>query len=100
MNCGRARRARVRGLEALLTVAGAAVVLFLAQNRVLPQPVDCAVLAARIAALGEPGQKPGRNYSGAIEKTRADLDRTIRQAHALNCERPHFLFFDPPPPQC
>jgi Protein of unknown function (DUF2865) len=83
-----------------LTVAGAAVVLFLAQNRVLPQPVDCAALAARIAALGEPGQRPGRNNSSAIEKTRADLDRTIRQAHALNCERPHFLFFDPPPPQC
>jgi Protein of unknown function (DUF2865) len=83
-----------------LTAAGAGVVLFLAHNPVWPQAIDCPALAARIAALGEPGQKPARNYSSAIEKTRADLDRAIRQARALNCERPHLSFFDSPPPQC
>ncbi len=100
MNCGRVRRARVIGLQALLTAAVAAAAFLLAGGRVLPQAIDCQALAARIAALGEPGQKPARNYGSAIGKTRADLDRAIRQARALNCERPRFVLFDPPPPQC
>jgi hypothetical protein len=83
-----------------LIAAVAGIVLFLAEDPVWPQAVDCPALAARIAALGEPGQKAARNFGSAIEKTRADLDRTIRQARGLNCERPHFLLFDPPPPQC
>jgi len=100
MNCRRARRSRVTGPGVLLTAAFAGAALLVAGTPVLPQAVDCPALAARIAALGEPSQKPARNYGSAIDKTRVDLDRTIRQARALNCDRQRFLLFDPPPPQC
>jgi hypothetical protein len=100
MNCGRAHRGTFTRLGAGLCVAIAGALVHFAQNSAFAQSVDCASLVARIAALGEGGQKSARNYSAALQKTRADLDRTIHQARALNCDRPQFFLFDPLPPQC
>jgi Protein of unknown function (DUF2865) len=100
MHNGTTRRETSTRLGACLCVAIAGVLVHFAQNSVFAQSVDCASLSSRIAALGEGGQKSARNYSAALQKTRADLDRTIRQARALNCDRPQFFLFDPAPAQC
>ncbi|MCI0735823.1 MAG: DUF2865 domain-containing protein, partial [Beijerinckiaceae bacterium] len=83
-----------------MEVAVAGLTLALVQNPVVAQPVDCAGLAARIAALGERGQKHANHYGGAAQKQRAELDRAIRHARGLGCDHAQFFFFDPPPPQC
>ncbi|MGH6811549.1 MAG: DUF2865 domain-containing protein [Methylocella sp.] len=64
------------------------------------QPNGCAELAARIAALGEGNQTYSNHYGGAAQKQRAELDRAIRYARALGCDRSQFFLFDAPPPQC
>src|ERR1700730_202772 len=98
MYYGTACRETLTRLGAFLCVAIAGALFHFEQNSVSAQTVDCASLAARIAALGEGEQKSARNYSAALQKTRADLDRSIRQARALNCDRPQFFLFDPLPP--
>ena len=105
MNFGRARRGSFTcfGARFGLAIAGASLSLAhlsLAQNQAFAQPVDCAGLAARIAARGEGGQIPSKNYEDALQKQRADLDRAIRQARALGCDRAQFFLFDPQSPQC
>src|SRR3984893_16499556 len=64
------------------------------------QPIGCRELAARITALGEGSQTYSNHYGGGAQKQRADLDRTIRNARALGCDRSRFFLFDAPPPQC
>jgi hypothetical protein len=64
------------------------------------QPIDCRELAARITALGE-GNQTNANHTGvAAQKQRTELDRAIRSARALGCDRSQFFLFDAPPPQC
>ncbi|MGQ0443852.1 MAG: DUF2865 domain-containing protein [Beijerinckiaceae bacterium] len=65
-----------------------------------PQTNGCADLAARIAALGSGSQTSSNQSSGAAQKLRAELDRTIRSARALGCDRSQFFLFDAAPPQC
>jgi Protein of unknown function (DUF2865) len=100
MKFSRARRGLFTRTGACFGLAIAGASLSLAQNRVFAQPVDCAGLAARIAAFGEGEQKPSKNYGGALQKQRADLDRAIRQARELGCDHAQFFLFDPHSPQC
>jgi Protein of unknown function (DUF2865) len=64
------------------------------------QPISCGELAARITALGEGNQTYSNHYGVGAQKQRAELDRTIRSARALGCDRSQFFLFDAPPPQC
>ncbi len=100
MNFGRARRGLLARCAACLGLAIACGFLSLAQNRAFAQPVDCAGLAARIAALGESGQQSLRTFGAAAQRQRADLDQAIRQARGLGCDRPKFFLFGPQSPQC
>jgi hypothetical protein len=74
--------------------------LVLAMGPASSQPNGCGELAARIAALGEGSQTYSNHYRGAAQKQREDLDRAIRSARALGCDRSQFFLFDAPPPQC
>ena len=100
MSFGCARRRAFTRFGALFGLAVAGAGVSVAQNRAFSQPVDCASLAARIAALGEGGQKTPKNYGDVLQKQRADLDHTIRQARGLGCDRAQFFLFDSRPPQC
>lgn len=80
----------VVGAMALLLLAGAAI----------SQPVDCGRLAADIKALDSAGQRRSHHYGAAVQRQREELDRTIRSARALGCNRGQFFLFDAPPPQC
>ncbi|MGH6842480.1 MAG: DUF2865 domain-containing protein [Methylocella sp.] len=64
------------------------------------QPNGCGELAARITALGEGNQTYSNHYGVGAQKQRAELDRTIRSARALGCDRSQFFLFDTAPPQC
>ncbi|MGH6858352.1 MAG: DUF2865 domain-containing protein [Methylocella sp.] len=64
------------------------------------QSNGCGELAARIAALGEGSQTYPNHSGGAAQKQRAELDRAIRYARALGCDRSQFFLFDTAPPQC
>ncbi len=75
------------------------VTLVLSLGPASAQPAGCGELAARIGALGEGSQTPSNHNGGAAQKQRADLDRTIRNARALGCDRSQFFLFDAPP-QC
>ena len=77
-----------------------AVTLVVSLGPASSQPIDCGELAARIAALGEGSQTYANHYGGAAQKQRADLDRTIRSARALGCDRSQFFLFGAPAPQC
>jgi hypothetical protein len=100
MNFGRARKGVFTRFGACSGLAIAGASLCLAQNRGVAQPVDCASLAARIAAVGDGGQQASKTSGNALQKQRADLDRTIRQARGLGCDRAQFFLFNAPPPQC
>lgn len=100
MNFGHARRGLFTCFGACCGLAIVGACLSLAQNRAYAQPVDCSGLAARIAALGEGGQKPSKNSGDGQQKQRADLDRAIRQARGLRCDRAQFFLFDSRSPQC
>jgi hypothetical protein len=76
------------------------VALAFALGPAFPQTNGCAELAARIAALGDGSQTNSNQNSGAAQKQRAELDRTIRNARALGCDRSQFFLFDTAPPQC
>ncbi len=64
------------------------------------QPNGCGELAARIAALGEGSHTYSSHNGGAAQRQRTELDRTIRYARALGCDRSQFFLFNAPPPQC
>ncbi len=84
---------KVLGIAAFLHAAGTAAA----------QPVDCPRLAAQINALAASGGGQGRvtqHYGAAVQKQRNDLERTIRYARSLGCDRGQFLMFDTAPPQC
>jgi Protein of unknown function (DUF2865) len=100
MNCGRALRESFTRFGACLRIAvgGASLVLF--PGPASSQPLGCGELAARIAALGEGSQTYPNHNGGAAQKQRAELDRTVRNARGLGCDRSQFFLFDTAPPQC
>jgi hypothetical protein len=79
-------------------MGGASLVLF--PGPASSQPLGCGELAARIAALGEGSQTYSNHNSGAAQKQRAELDRTVRYARGLGCDRSQFFLFDTKPAQC
>jgi len=84
---------------ARLGLAMGSAAFVLSASSAAPQPLDCPRLAAEISAL-DSAPRPASHYSGAVEKQRAELDRAIRSARALGCERGQFFLFDTAPPQC
>jgi len=100
MRSGRALRDSFTRFGACLRIAMGSVVLVLPPNPASSQPIDCRELAAQIAALGEGSQRYPDHYGGTAQKQRADLDRAIRYARALGCDRGPTSLFDAPPPQC
>jgi hypothetical protein len=67
----------------------------------LAQAVDCARLPAEIAALDQARPARPNRYTGAIQKQRAELDRTISSARSLGCDRPQIpIFGQPLPARC
>lgn len=94
MICCTPRRRSFNAQGACLWLA--LLVLFVSQLAAAAQPVDCRALAARIAALGDGAQKYSRQYGAAAQKQRAELDRAIRNARALGCDRGQFPFFGAP----
>jgi hypothetical protein len=79
-------------------MGGASLVLF--PGLASSQPLGCGELAARIAALGEGSQTYSNHNGGAAQKQRAELDRTVRYARGLGCDRSQFFLFDTTPAQC
>lgn len=66
------------------------------------QSAYCDRLRGDIAAL-ERAAGPGRSQgsAAAIQRQRADLDRTVAYSRSIGCQRQRFLMFgEPPPPQC
>ncbi len=100
MRRGHAQPHARTGLAACLSLVVTGVAAILWKAPALSQPVDCRALAARIATLGESSPKNMNSYAGAIQRQRGELDRAIRSARALGCDRPHFFLFDNSPPQC
>jgi hypothetical protein len=100
MHSGRALRESFARFGACLGIAMGGVTLALSLGPASSQPIGCGELAARITALGEGNQTYSNHYGGAAQKQRAELDRTIRTARALGCDRSQFFLFDAPPPQC
>jgi hypothetical protein len=99
MHSGPALRESFKRFGACLRIAMGGATLVFSVCPATSQPVDCRELAARIAALGEGSQANSNHNGGAPQKQRADLDRTIRSARALGCDRSQFFLFDAPP-QC
>jgi hypothetical protein len=97
---GRAIQKTFMRLGASLGIAVEIAVLVLSAGSAAPQPLDCSRLAAEISAFGDNGQKPSNHYGGATQKQRAELNRAIRNARALGCDRSQFFLFDTAPPQC
>jgi len=100
MHSGRALKESVTRFGACLRVAMGGVTLVLSLGPASSQPIGCGELAARITALGEGSQTYSYHYGGAAQKQRAELDRAIRNARALGCDRSQFFLFNAPPPQC
>jgi hypothetical protein len=88
------------GSGACTGVAMALAVVVLSGGSAFPQPVDCAQLAAEISAVSDSGQKQSNHYGPAALKQRAELNRTIKYARALGCDRGQFFLFNNAPPQC
>ncbi len=92
-----------RRLPALAAV-GALTLLVLDAG---PQPASaqsayCERLRGDIAALDRsmPANR-GAGSVAAIQRQRAELDRTVVYARSIGCQRQRFLMFgEPPPPQC
>jgi hypothetical protein len=76
------------------------VILGISLGPASSQSNGCGELAARIAALGEGSKTYSNQNGGAPQKQRAELDRAIRNARALGCDRSQFFLFDTSPPQC
>jgi hypothetical protein len=85
---------------ACLGLALGSAAFFLSASSAAPQPVDCARLAAQISALNDDGQRRSNHYGGAAQKQQAELNRTIKYARSLGCDRGQFFLFDNAPPQC
>jgi Protein of unknown function (DUF2865) len=75
--------------------------LFALPGRVFAQQsADCPRLQAQIAALDQADSR-SNPYTGAVQKQRAEIERTRAYAQSLGCDRQQFLFFgNSPPPQC
>ena len=99
MYSSRALRGSFTRFGACLRIALGGVTLVLSPGQASSQPIGCGELAARIAALGEGSQTSNQN-AGATQKQRAELDRAVRNARGLGCDRSQFFLFDAPPPQC
>jgi Protein of unknown function (DUF2865) len=93
------REAFMRSLACLVKVVGIAAFV-LSAGSVSSQPIDCARLAAEINALASSGQGHVNHYGAATQKQRGELDRAIRNARSLGCDRGQFFLFDTAPPQC
>lgn len=64
------------------------------------QTPDCNQLLGQIAAIDR-ANAASNPYTGAVQKQRAEVDRSINYAQSIGCNRQQFLFFGrPPPPQC
>jgi hypothetical protein len=100
MNCGRTHQGPLTQLGAFIGIAIGSVALVLSQGPAAAQSVDCAGLAARIAALGAGGQKYSNHYGGTAQRQRAELDRAVHNARLLGCDRAQFFLFDTASPQC
>jgi hypothetical protein len=100
MNCGRTLFESFMRLGSCLRKAVCCIFFVFSNLPASSQPVDCRDLAARINALGDSGQRYSNHYGDAVQKQRAELDRTIRYARSLGCNRNQFFLFDAPPPQC
>src|SRR6202035_849235 len=99
MHSGRAFSESFARFGACLRTTVAGVAFVLALGPASSQPLGCGELAARIAALGE-GSQTYSNHGGAAQKQRAELDRTVRYARGLGCDRSQFFLFDTAPAQC
>jgi hypothetical protein len=97
--CSAIKEIFMRSRACLYSVMGSAP-LVLSASSAFPQPVDCPRLAAQINALGAASQRPLIHYGSAVQKQRAELDREIKNARALGCNRGQFFLFDTAPPQC
>ncbi|MGH6834709.1 MAG: DUF2865 domain-containing protein [Methylocella sp.] len=100
MHSGRALRDSFARFGACFRIAIFGATFVLALGPTSSQQIDCGALAARIAALGDGSQTSSNHSDGAAQKRRAELDRAIRSARALGCDRGQFSLFDAPPPQC
>jgi len=83
----------------------AAGLILLAMLACLPAPaaaqgLDCGRLQAQIAAMDQADARTNP-YAAAVQKQRAEIDRTRAYAQSIGCDRQQFLFFgSAPPPQC
>lgn len=80
----------------------AASLLFAALSPVggLAQGVDCTKLQAQITAIDQTESRTNP-YAGAVQKQRAEIERTRAYAESIGCGNRQFLFFgSAPPPQC
>ncbi len=100
MLSGRALRESFARFGACLGIAMGGVALVISLGPATSQPVGCGDLAARITALGDGSRTYSNHNSGAAQKQRTELDRAIRYARGLGCDRSHFFLFDAPPAQC
>lgn len=91
MHSGRALRESFTRFGVWVRIAMGGATLVLALGPASSQPIDCGELAARITALGEGSQTHSNHYGGGAQKQRADLDRTIRYARTLGCDRSRFF---------
>lgn len=64
------------------------------------QEVDCGRLQAQIAAMDQADARTNP-YAGAVQKQRAEIERSHAYAQSIGCDRQQFLFFgNAPPAQC
>jgi Protein of unknown function (DUF2865) len=89
----------MRSVARFMKIVGVAAFLLSAASAAA-QPIDCPRLAAQINALAASGPGRANHYGAAVQKQRNDLDRTIRYARSLGCDRGQFFMFDTAPPQC
>jgi hypothetical protein len=90
---------KTRPASRLLALAGA--LLLMTSANAFSQAVDCNRLRSQIAAAsrGDPGK--AASYHRAVDRQRAEIDRTVAYGRSLGCEHQQFLFFgQAPPPQC
>lgn len=79
----------------------AGTLLLMTSVNALGQAIDCNRLRAQISAAsrGDPGK--AASYQRAVDRQRAEIDRTVAYGRSLGCEHQQFLFFgQPAPPQC
>ncbi|MHB8885581.1 MAG: DUF2865 domain-containing protein [Methylovirgula sp.] len=64
------------------------------------QAPDCTQLLGQINAIDRANAQ-SNPYAAAVQKQRAEVERSINYARSIGCDRQQFLFFGkPPPPQC